>query len=397
MTLGATYPSTLDLPSPLPALGEAARLAELDRTGVGDGRSDEIFDRFARLAARMLSAPVSYVSLVGHDRQVLPGAAWLDRAEEEARTLSLSQSVCAFSVATGDETVIEDMATDPLVRDNPSMQELDLGAYAGYPLTTQDGHVLGNLCVLDRTARRWTEEELDALRDLASLVLQELQHRITRSRLDALRDEVAAVLAEVTPAREAVRLLVEAAQSQDEPRLQRTASTAAARVDRLVRAAGGVRDDLDEAEVDPREQEIDLVRTIRRAVSGTRAVTGADLRLEMDPQVAAVFLPGDALTMERALSHLLVMMLHHAHDEPPSVELLVQGDRVVLTVRAAGGHVPASHLGRAVARVDAASRAGGGERRAAVRMTAGRIVATSGDVSGSVTPDGAVVSASWPR
>ena len=401
MTLSTQCGPLIDLPSELPALGHGARLAVLDRTGVADGRSDETFDRFARLAARTLNAPVAFVSLIGHDQQTMPGAVWLDRDEDEARTMSLSESVCAFSVATGDETVIEDMAVDPLVRDNPAKQQMDYGSYAGYPLTTEDGHVLGNLCVLDRTPRRWSDDELAGLRDLATLVLQELQHRITRSRLAALRDEVAAVLAEVPPAREAVRLLAEAAQASDEPRLQRTAHAAATRVDRLVRAAGAVRDDLDEGEVVPRDSELDLARTVRRAVSGTRAISGSELVLHVAPEVDGTVIAGDALTMERALSHVLVMVLHHAQTASPTVSLSVEDGRTVLTVRAADARPPTSHLGRAVARLDAAARpvvagAVGSERKAALRVTEGRIRATAGDVEGTVTGQGVVVRASWP-
>ena len=148
---------------PLPALVDPVRLREFALTGVSDGRADDVFDRFARLAAVLLSAPVSYVSLVGQDTHVLPGAAWLDRSGEQERTLPLARSVCAFSVATGEETIVEDLATDPLLRDNTEMQQMDVSSYAGYPLTTEDGHVLGTLCVMDRVPCRWTDEELAAL------------------------------------------------------------------------------------------------------------------------------------------------------------------------------------------------------------------------------------------
>lgn len=357
-----------------------------------------MFDRFARLAAGLLSAPVSFVSLVGHDTQVLPGAVWRDRSEEGVRTLPLTRSVSAFSVATGEETVVEDLATDPLFRGNAEMQSLDVSSYAGYPLTTEDGHVLGNLCVLDRVPRRWTDEELAALRDLSFLVLQEMRHRITQSHLTSLRNEVAALLAEVPPAKESVRQLVEAARGSEDPRLQRTVATATSRLDRLVRAAAGVTDDLSPAHEESPAEQVDLVRTVRRVTAGVRAVTSSQIDLHVDPEAADAAVTCDMLTMERAVWHLVVMAIHQSGDVPAQVVVRRDGPtQVALVISASGGRVGAPQLGRAVARLEAAtSGAGSGNtRRATLRITGGRVTATAGPVVGAVSDQGTVVTAVW--
>ncbi|MFC5380879.1 GAF domain-containing protein [Aquipuribacter nitratireducens] len=381
----------------LPVTADPGRLEVLRRTGVADGRSDEVFDRFARLAATLLDAPVSYVSLVGHDRQVMPGAVALDGGGER-RTLALEDSVCAFSVATGDELVIEDMATDPLVRDNDRFRDLDYAAYAGYPLTTEDGYVLGNLCVVDRSARHWSEEEMRSLRELSALVVQELEHRITRSRLDALRDEVVAVLAEVPPTHEAVRLLSGAADRSEDPRLQRLAATASARADRLVRAASAVHEDMAAAPVATTPAvrgRVDLVRTVRRTVQGTRAATGADLRLETDPALHGTEVDGDVLALERALSHVMLALLHHSGDAVPTVTLERDGDLARLTLATDAGHLPTGQLGRAVGRLAAAVQpvGQGAGRPTGVRLVDGAVRAVAGDVEGEVSPEYAAVRA----
>lgn len=384
----------------LPALVDPVRSLALARTGVSDGRADDVFDRFARLAAVLLSAPVSYVSLVGQDTHVLPGAAWLDRSGEPERTLPLARSVCAFSVATGEETVVEDLATDPLFRDNAEMQQMDVSSYAGYPLTTADGHVLGTLCVMDRVPRRWTDEELAALEDLTSLVRQELRHRITRSHLTLLRDEVAALLAEVPPARESVRRLVEAARSGDDVRLQRTAATASSRVDRLVRASAGVTDDLSPQHEEVMSESVDVVRTARRVTAGVRAVTGSEIGLFVDPTAEDVAVDCDMLATERALSHLIVMAVRDSGDVPAQVILRRDGPgEVSLVVASEGGNVGAPQLGRAVARLDAATTSPGavpdGARRAAVRISGGAVTATAGTVVGTVSSQGMVVTVAF--
>jgi GAF domain-containing protein len=47
-------------------------------------------------------------------------------------------------------------------------------AYAGMPVRSMDGQVLGALCVMDDKRREWTTAELDALRDLADCVTEEI-------------------------------------------------------------------------------------------------------------------------------------------------------------------------------------------------------------------------------
>jgi PAS domain S-box-containing protein len=58
------------------------------------------------------------------------------------------------------------------VRDNLAVPELGVVAYAGVPLFTNDGHALGSLCVIDSKPRRWREEELAALEDLAAAMTE---------------------------------------------------------------------------------------------------------------------------------------------------------------------------------------------------------------------------------
>jgi sigma-B regulation protein RsbU (phosphoserine phosphatase) len=81
--------------------------------------------------------------------------------------------------------------------------ELGLAFYAGIPLTTQDGHNLGTLCVIDQQPRELTADELATLGDLAALVMHELELRLAartavelESQLRAAAEEVASTLQE---------------------------------------------------------------------------------------------------------------------------------------------------------------------------------------------------------
>ncbi|MER7166588.1 SpoIIE family protein phosphatase [Micromonospora sp. NPDC000207] len=158
-------------------VGEAGRLAALGATRL-DSSPDSSFDRFAGLVARVLSAPVALVSLVGVDRQFFPGAVGLAEPWQEHRQTPLSHSFCQRVVTSGEPLVVTDARADERVCDNPAIEDLRVVAYAGMPLTDEAGQILGSLCVIDDSPREWTADELSMLADLAMVCSASLQLRI---------------------------------------------------------------------------------------------------------------------------------------------------------------------------------------------------------------------------
>lgn len=66
---------------------------------------------------------------------------------------------------------------------------LGLQFYAGFPLTTHDGHRLGTLCVIDRKPRATEATELETLQTLAAVVMDELELRLSARRVVELEQE----------------------------------------------------------------------------------------------------------------------------------------------------------------------------------------------------------------
>nr|WP_269205347.1 GAF domain-containing SpoIIE family protein phosphatase [Motilibacter aurantiacus] len=164
----------------LDALADPRRLAALARTGL-DSAGDPRFDRVAHLARRLLHVPLALVSLVEVRRQFFPGQAGLDGPDADARETDISRSLCRFVVASGRPFVVADTAVDPLTRTSRAAVEDDIGAYAGVPVTDDDGHVLGALCAVEYSPRVWSEEDLTLLTELAELCSAELRLKILRS------------------------------------------------------------------------------------------------------------------------------------------------------------------------------------------------------------------------
>jgi two-component system sensor kinase FixL len=54
-----------------------------------------------------------------------------------------------------------------------AVQDLGVVSYLGMPLAVLGGHVVGALCVIDQAPRRWSDEDMQALGDLADAVMAE--------------------------------------------------------------------------------------------------------------------------------------------------------------------------------------------------------------------------------
>lgn len=134
-------------------------------------------DRLAGLATRVLGVPVSLVSIVEEDRQVFPGLVGLAEPWASRRETPLSHSFCQHVVAARAPLVIDDAREHPLLQENLAIPDLGVVAYAGVPLATPEGRVLGSFCAIDSQPHAWTEWELGILADLAEAAATEIELR----------------------------------------------------------------------------------------------------------------------------------------------------------------------------------------------------------------------------
>ncbi len=142
------------------------------------GSRDEAFDQLTSLAARLLHVKASLITLVGEERQYFKSAVGVDEPWRSAGGTPLSHSFCRHAVESGTTLLIEDARENPLVADNPAVSELGVISYAGIPIRTPAGDVVGTLCVLDSVPRQWTSEEVRMLEVLADTATDLLADRL---------------------------------------------------------------------------------------------------------------------------------------------------------------------------------------------------------------------------
>jgi two-component system cell cycle sensor histidine kinase/response regulator CckA len=153
------------------------RLAALRQTALLDTPPEEGFDRLTRMAARLLGAPTSLIALVTDERQFFKSTMGLPEPWATRRSAPLSFSFCSTVAGTGEPLVVEDARRHPLLRHSQALRELGWISYAGVPLVSREGHVLGSFCVVDRTPRLWSERDIALLQDLAASAVTEIELR----------------------------------------------------------------------------------------------------------------------------------------------------------------------------------------------------------------------------
>lgn len=155
---------------------EAQRIDALKRLDLLDTAPTEAFDRITRMASQIFNLPISAVSLTDTDRQ------WFkSRVGVTHDSIPRDKAPCGQVADTAEPVVIPDLLEDACYNTSRLAQS-GIRFYAGAPLVTDDGYCLGAMCVLGTEPRQASPEELAALRDLAAMVMTqiELQHALGR-------------------------------------------------------------------------------------------------------------------------------------------------------------------------------------------------------------------------
>lgn len=168
---------------------EAARLAALHEYGVLDTPAEPDFDGLTALLAAVLGVPIALISIVDSDRQWFKSSYGL-AATETPRELSF----CGHVVAMDRPLVVDDASKDERFHDNPFVTgDPHVRFYAGMPLRSEDGYVLGTLCALDDEPRALTESQKKLLETLARQVTVLLELRRHNAELERQREQQAAL------------------------------------------------------------------------------------------------------------------------------------------------------------------------------------------------------------
>lgn len=161
-------------------LREQERSEALRDYGFLTPTTEPAFGRITRLVAEIFNVSHACISLVGDDNQWFYG--------EENASLALTprdQAICNHVVTADAPLLVSDASVDPRfahlegVASAPYMR-----FYAGVPLRTEEGVVIGALCIFHEDSRPvLSTREVDRLQDFADLIIGEANlRRVARQR-----------------------------------------------------------------------------------------------------------------------------------------------------------------------------------------------------------------------
>ncbi|MBD2409538.1 ATPase [Nostoc calcicola FACHB-389] len=165
---------------------EEARLEALRQYQILDTEPEEAYDNLAQLAAFICNTPISLVNFIDENRQWFKAKVGLN-VSEMPRSVGLSY-LCQERrnvVVVPDTLADEKLAKNAVVIGYPYVR-----FYAGVPLITSRGDMLGTLCVIDQVPKELSQKQVEALVALSRLVIDQLELRRHVSEVSQITEKL---------------------------------------------------------------------------------------------------------------------------------------------------------------------------------------------------------------
>lgn len=155
----------------IPPVDECRRVAVVTEMALmNNARNQEAYDRIAHLAKRVFGTEIVLITFIDANTLWCKAALGLDVV-----SYPREGTFCTHVVASSEILVVEDALKDPRFERNPYvLGEPHVRFYAGHPLVTHDGHVIGTMCLVDPSPRTFSADDLATLADLAALVMTQV-------------------------------------------------------------------------------------------------------------------------------------------------------------------------------------------------------------------------------
>lgn len=155
-------------------MDEKERLQDLLDYQVMGSPPEQELDELTQIASAICDTPISLISLVDGQQQWFKSKKGLDVSGSPRK-----DGFCQHALHNADEVlVVNDPLNDERFKENPYVIGLPhIRFYAGAPLQTPKGNILGTLCILDNKPRTISENQKNALKLLAKKVMDFLDNR----------------------------------------------------------------------------------------------------------------------------------------------------------------------------------------------------------------------------
>lgn len=157
---------------------EPGRIAALHRYVILDTPAEGAFDKITNLVRALFGVPISAVSLIDTNRQWFKSHPGLD-ASQTPRNVAF----CDHVIRQDEPMIIPDARIDPRFAANPLVTgDPGIRSYVGVPLRTPDGYNVGSICAIDTRTRDFGPEQVEILRGLAPIIVEQMELRLLAER-----------------------------------------------------------------------------------------------------------------------------------------------------------------------------------------------------------------------
>lgn len=165
------FTTTAEGPVDLGALSTIERLREIAAYNLFDKDLRTELDVVCQRTAERLNQPIGLVTIVLDSAQLVVGRSGLAGWIAASEGTPAEWSFCARAVVDGLPYVVPDATTDAVQSHNPLVMMDGISAYAGVPLRSASGQMLGAHCVLNDTPQEFSVADVEVLEEAAAEII----------------------------------------------------------------------------------------------------------------------------------------------------------------------------------------------------------------------------------
>ena len=157
------FTTTAAGPVDLGDLSAIERLREIAAYNLFDRDLRAELDVVCQRTADRLNQPIGLVTIVLDSAQLVVGRSGLAGWIAATEGTPAEWSFCARAVTSGQPYVVPDAHQDPVQSQNPLVMMDGVTAYAGVPLRSANGQMLGAHCVLNDKPHEFSADDVEVL------------------------------------------------------------------------------------------------------------------------------------------------------------------------------------------------------------------------------------------
>ena len=191
MKMGLALATSRKMAIAVPPKNEALRCNKVIETNIIGRELSSQFEIFAEVAKMVTGAQLSLINILdGNDQFTIGGSGM---TIDPLLAMPQKLSVCQFALSNIEPLIIADFSKDERFSGTYiTKPPISAKAYAGFPLITKEGFVLGTLCVFYHSPSQISDEQIRLMKQLAKAVTDQIILRNEQANLNA--EKIAAML-----------------------------------------------------------------------------------------------------------------------------------------------------------------------------------------------------------